>query len=64
LVLAIIFGRFLEIALGSTFELESQVVLCEKINLFKRENTESLLQLINEEQRMLTVFIKKLKTNA
>lgn len=57
------FGRFLEIALGSTFELESQIVLCEKVSLITRENTETLLQLINEEQRMLTVFIQKLKAN-
>ena len=57
------FGRFLEIALGSTFELESQIILCERAGLIKRENTKTPLELINEEQRMLTVFIQKLKAN-
>lgn len=57
------FGRFLEIALGSTFELESQVLLCERASLIKHESTATLLELINEEQRMLTVFIQKLKAN-
>lgn len=58
------FRRFLEIALGSTFELESQILLSEKVRLISRNETKKLLGLINEEQRMLTVFIQKLKINA
>ncbi len=57
------FSRFLEIALGSTFELESQLLLCEKIGLLSKENIAKTIELINEEQRMLTVFIQKLKVN-
>jgi len=57
------FARFLEIALGSTYELESQVVLCERIGLVKSDDPKKLLELINEEQRILTVFIQKLKPN-
>ncbi len=57
------FARFLEIALGSTYELESQVVLCERVGLVEKDATKIVLVLINEEQRMLTVFIQKLKSH-
>lgn len=57
------FSRFLEIALGSTFELESQLLLTVQIGLTRKEEIAKLMELINEEQRMLTVFIQKLKAS-
>ena len=54
------FRRFLEIAIGSAFEVESQLLLSEKVNLLTSDQTAELLGLLDEEQRMLSVFIKKL----
>ncbi len=57
------FRRFLEIAIGSAFEVESQLLLSEKIGMVSTDQIEELLLLLNEEQRMLSVFIKKLTAN-
>ncbi|MDZ4846845.1 MAG: four helix bundle protein [Chitinophagales bacterium] len=55
------FRRFLEIALGSTFELEVQVIVCKELKFFGSE-TEELLNKIDEEKKMLHSFMEKLKT--
>lgn len=57
------FKRFLEIAIGSAFEVESQLLLAEKIGFLSNDQIAELLTLLNEEQRMLSVFIKKLTPN-
>ena len=57
------FRRFLEIAIGSAFEVESQLILSEKLNIISNEQSQELLKILNEEQRMLSVFIKKLSAN-
>ncbi len=52
------YKRFLEIALGSSFELETKmIILCE----ITKENKDivSLLLLIDEEQKMLMSFMNK-----
>ena len=56
------FARFLEIALGSTYELESQFALYERIGFINADDSQRVLALIIEEQRMLTVFIDKLRS--
>lgn len=48
--------RFMEIALGSSFELD-----IEKLNWLKENEAENILKLLEEEQRMLSSFIEKLK---
>ena len=53
--------RFMEIALGSTFELETQLILASKLNYGKSEQFESLLSSIDEEQKMLMSYMKKIK---
>jgi four helix bundle protein len=58
------FRRFLEIAIGSAFEVESQILLCVKVNLVRDEQSIELLTELNELQRMLSVFIKKLNANS
>lgn len=58
------FKRFLEIAIGSAFEMESQLILAEKVGFVQDGQTTELLALLNEEQRMLSVFIKKLTPNS
>ena len=47
------FARFLEIALGSSYELETQLLICQRQKLLSDEPIELLLSLIDEEQRML-----------
>lgn len=53
--------RFMEIALGSSFELETQLLIIEKLNWLKEDEAENILKLLEEEQRMLSSFIEKLK---
>ena len=55
------YSRFIEISLGSAFELETQVLIAQAINFGNKEIRDSLLVNILDEQRMLTGFIAKLK---
>ena len=55
------YNRFLEIALGSGFELETQLLIAEAANFGTKETRDWLLQALSEEQRMLTSFMKKLE---
>jgi len=52
------YKRFLEIALGSAFELETQLLITIEVGYFKRTNIEHLFELINKEQKMLNSFIQ------
>lgn len=52
------FTRFLNISVGSAYELETQLILIEKI--FNVE-TKELIQKVSEVQRMLYSLIKSLK---
>ena len=56
------FKRFLEIALGSAYELETQLTIINEIGLVTdADNIKSVQQLVIEEQKMLTGFISTLK---
>ncbi len=57
------YKRFLEIALGSSFELETQVIILVEIIQNKNEELDKLLNLIDEEQKMMMSFIKKVAQN-
>ena len=52
--------RFLEIAIGSAFEVESQLLLAVKLNIVSETDVADTLKELNELQKMLSVFIKKL----
>lgn len=52
------FGRFLNISVGSSYEIETQLILIEKI--FKIDSKELIL-LVTEVQRMLFSLIKSKK---
>jgi four helix bundle protein len=52
--------RFIEMALGSCFELESQLLLVLELNMASKERSVLLLNEIDEEQKMLIAFMKKL----
>ena len=51
--------RFLEIALGSLFELETQILMIDQMSLGEKQLRMSLLTKIDEEQKMLMSFMKK-----
>lgn len=55
--------RYVEIALGSTFELETQLLIAQSTNLGSVDKIESILRLILQEQSMLNAFAKRLKTS-
>ena len=52
--------RFLEIALGSCFELETQIIILIELNLTKSENINVLLDMIRQEQQMIVGLARKL----
>ena len=52
--------RFLEISLGSSFELETQLLIAKAVNFGNEELLLSTLSKIDEEQKMIMAFIKKL----
>ena len=54
------FLRFLDIALGSSFEAETQLLLLKDLNLVKSDISFALAE-INEIQKMISSFIRNLK---
>jgi len=55
------YKRFLEIALGSAFELETQLIVTEKLSWINKVDFKKLMNFIIEEQRMISGFIGQLK---
>jgi len=55
------YKRFLEIALGSGFELETQLLIAEAVNMGPKDIRETMLQAVDEEQKMLMAFIRRLE---
>lgn len=56
------YKRYLEIALGSAFELETFLIMLLKLNRFGEELLSELLELNREEQKMLSGLIRKLRS--
>lgn len=54
------YNRFLEISLGSSFEMETQLMIAEAVNFGEKEIRDDLLKEIDEEQKMLMSFMSKL----
>ncbi|MBN2613954.1 MAG: four helix bundle protein [Bacteroidales bacterium] len=52
--------RFSEIALGSTFELETQFIIIKELSLIDPDALINIFQMIDEEQKMIMGFIKEL----
>ena len=52
--------RFMEIALGSAFELETQSHVLMRREWAPKEKVDALLEAIDEEQKMLMAFMTKL----
>lgn len=54
------YKRFVEISLGSSFELETQLLISKAVNFGDTELRGQILTEIDEEQKMLMSFINKL----
>jgi four helix bundle protein len=54
------YRRFLEISLGSSFELETQILIASAVNYGETELRDEILRDIDEEQKMLISFMSKL----
>lgn len=54
------YNRFLEISLGSSFELETQLLIAAAVNYGDTELRNQVLKDIDEEQKMLISFMNKL----
>ena len=53
--------RFLNIARGSINELETHLILSERVRLCEKQEVEIIISLLREESRMITSLIKKLE---
>lgn len=56
------YSRFIEISIGSAFELETQIIIAEKLNKGDQHLLQDLKTEVADEQRMLTGFQQKLKS--
>lgn len=54
------FNRFLEISLGSLYELQTQIIIASNRKYFEREQLDSIENKITELQRMISGFQKTL----
>jgi len=54
------YNRFIEISLGSSFELETQLLIAAAANYGDKELRDKILKDIDEEQKMLISFMNKL----
>lgn len=53
------FYYFLNIAYGSSYELQTQLIICEKLNFISEEINQPLLSKLDEVQKMIYVFKEK-----
>jgi len=54
------YARFIEISLGSSFELETQLIIAEKLSKGNQELLTGLKTDVSDQQKMLTGFQSKL----
>jgi four helix bundle protein len=57
------FKRFLEIALGSLFEVETQLIISEELKFLDSEDLKSIFELISIESKMINSLISKIKNS-
>lgn len=56
------FSRFLEISLGSCYELETQLILCTDVDLIPEKKIEEKIILLQTIEKKITSFINYLAT--
>lgn len=54
------FKRFLEMSIGSSFELETQLIIAEKLGYISNEQLSKELYLLNSLQRQINGLISKI----
>ena len=54
------YARFIEISLGSSFELETQLLIALAVNYGNKTDVEAVLKEVDEEQKMMISFLVKL----
>ena len=54
------FRRFLSISLSSAFELETQLIIANRIGFLKKDDFERIIEKLNKVQKMIFVFRKKM----
>ncbi|WP_461639485.1 four helix bundle protein [Labilibaculum euxinus] len=57
------FRRFLDIALGSLFELETQLIIMVELKYVNGVKMNDLVDLVHQEEKMINSLITKLKAN-
>ncbi|WP_430428416.1 four helix bundle protein [Maribacter litoralis] len=57
------FKRFLEIALGSLFEVETQLIISEELKFLDSGDLKTILELISIESKMINSLISKIKNS-
>jgi four helix bundle protein len=55
------FNRFLDISLGSSFELETQIIIARELEFLSSEDFLKLSDKVQEEQKMITGLQKSLR---
>ena len=51
-------------ALGSSFELETQLIIIEELSVISAEDIRVILDQLNKEQKMINSLISKLTANS
>lgn len=54
------FKRFLEISLGSAFELENHLIICEKLGYLTNESVIDIVNDLHTEQKQIHALISKI----
>ncbi len=55
------FKRFLEISLGCSFELETQMILAKRLELIDSNEIDEFIQQLNGEQKQINALINTIK---
>lgn len=55
------FNRFLEIAIGSSFELETQLIISQELGLLPQDEVQKILQSLSILQPKINAFIQSVK---
>ncbi|WP_452230666.1 MULTISPECIES: four helix bundle protein [unclassified Lacinutrix] len=57
------FKRFLEIAMGSLFEVDTQLIIIKELKFIKPEDLKSIFELIETEGKMINGLINTIKNS-
>jgi four helix bundle protein len=57
------FKRFLEIAIGSLFEVETQLIIAQELKFIKENELEAIFSLIKKEAKMINSLINRIKNS-